>query len=97
MSFHSGVVSLSPHITTDKWGQCLLVVGREEAKACSQVPGSHGLQCPQVIHQRVEPFKVFLAVVCGAVIPGGHSEANGQSHMGNQREEVASFIHTGVG
>lgn len=27
-----------------------------------------------------------------AVIPGNHAEADGQSHMGNQREEVASFL-----
>lgn len=29
---------------------------------------------------------------CNAGIPGSHAEADRQSHMGNQREEVASFM-----
>lgn len=52
-----------------------------------------GLSFPGVSYQGVEPLRVFPTLLSyDAVIPGSHPDADGQSHMGNQREEVASSL-----
>lgn len=56
--------------------------------------GVLGPQFPQASHQEDEPLGVFPALLfCNADIPGNHAETDGQSHMGNRREEVVSLSH----
>lgn len=75
---------MSPHITTKKRGT--------ESVGC-WVKGAKQHDCSQVTGPEVDSLWVFPVLsFCNAVSPESHPEADGQSHMGNQREEVASFV-----
>lgn len=75
---------MSPHLTTKKQGTESVGFG---------VKGTKQHDCSQVAGPEVESLWVFPVLsFCNAVSPGSYPEADGQNYMGNQREEVASFV-----
>lgn len=96
--FHLGVASVKSPPHHEEVGTASVGCWVSSAKRhhCSRSLVHLGLIFPR---QAVRGLNLSgFPVILYAVIPGSHPEADGQSHMGKQREEVASFMtHTSQG
>lgn len=91
--FHLEVASVKSPRHHEELGTASVGCWASSAKRhhCSRSLVHLGLIFPRQAIRGLNLSGSFLSF-CNAVIPGSHPEEDGQSHMGNQREEVASFI-----